>query len=423
MGATGAQDIQGERGQKGDTGDDGISCAHSWNGTVLSVTGASGASSADLVGPQGPKGDTGATGPAGADGASGTTFTLVEPLSLDDGELSVDLSGLITSGINVMEVGQNDTRTFSGYYGGNMVGELLYSTRSDSVSKVTAIDEIQHKVTVKGIVELSRLRGLIETTLDVAPGSTGSNYTKVGGNALKAGTLLLNVTSGNLMCVTTDVTRPSISTGTMNVSVEGVGNVYGGVSSLMTQSPLDITNNVISIDLSDYAETDDLPPAVVVRPLDGGRKGGQRELLLQRGLQGRPARRPAAQHAEWRPFSMRLLERYRRDELHGYSAAGEVPGHRDHHEPELAAGATGSGAVDCLGHSVCTGTLILNTTTGALMWATSTADPASASATTVTVSAIGLGNVFAGPDLLAYATKQYVDDAIAALDDLSEESF
>ena len=79
--------------------------------------------------------------------------------------------------------------------------------------------------------------------------------------------------------------------------------------------------------------------------------------------------------------------------------------------------------MDCLGHSVCTGTLILNTTTGALMWATSTADPASASATTVTVSAIGLGNVFAGPDLLAYATKQYVDDAIAALDDLSEESF
>lgn len=49
-----------------------------------------------------------------------------------------------------------------------------------------------------------------------------------GGNALAKGTLLLNVTSGNLMRVTSDVTRPSTSTSTMNISVEGVGNVYGG---------------------------------------------------------------------------------------------------------------------------------------------------------------------------------------------------
>ena len=125
--------------------------------------------------------------------------------------------------------------------------------------------------------------------------------------------------------------------------------------------------------------------------------------------------------------------------------------------------------MDSLGHSVCTGTLILNTTTGALMRATSTANPANASATTVTVSAVGLGNVFGSGtsytassslsidanndisiDLSGYAalagatftgavsgvtptanahltTKAYVDqaisDAIAALDDLSEESF
>lgn len=96
------------------------------------------------MGPQGPTGATGATcpqGPAGADGADGTTFTPVAPLSLANGELSVDLSGPIASGINVMEVGQNDTRTFTGYYGGNMVGQLLYSMRSDSICKVTAIDE------------------------------------------------------------------------------------------------------------------------------------------------------------------------------------------------------------------------------------------------------------------------------------------
>ena len=255
-GAQGAQGIQGETGPKGDDGADGVSCTHSWSGTVLSVTSASGTSSADLVGPQGPTGATGATGPrgpAGADGADGTTFTPVVPLSLANGELSVDLSGLIASGINVTEVSQNDTRTFTGYYGGNMVGQLLYSTRSDSICKVTAIDEAQHKITCKGIVELARLRGLIETTLDVAPGSTGSGYAKTGGNALAKGTLLLNVTSGNLMRVTSDVTRPSTSTSTMNISVEGVGNVYGGGSTLTAASPLDITNDVISIDLSAYA--------------------------------------------------------------------------------------------------------------------------------------------------------------------------
>ena len=98
------------------------------------------------------------------------------------------------------------------------------------------------------------------------------------------------------------------------------------------------------------------------------------------------------------------------------------------------------------------------------MRATSTGNPASAGAATVTVNAVGLGNVFAGGtslsassplsiandnisiDLSAYAalagatftgavsgiaptadanfaTKKYVDDAIAALDDLSGVSF
>ncbi|MBR3160917.1 MAG: collagen-like protein [Atopobiaceae bacterium] len=252
-GDTGSTGPKGDTGAAGADGSDGVSCTHSWNGTVLSVTSASGTSSADLVGPQGPTGATGPQGPAGADGADGTTFTPVAPLSLDNGDLLIDLSGIIKSGINELEVGQNDTRTFTGYYGGNMVGQLVYSTRSDCLCKVTAIDEEQHKITAKGIVELARLRGLIETTLDVAPGQTGSGYTKVGGNALKAGTLLLNVTSGNLMRVTADVTRPSTSTSSMNVSVLGVGNVYAGGSSLTAQSPLDITNDVISIDLSSYA--------------------------------------------------------------------------------------------------------------------------------------------------------------------------
>lgn len=161
---------------------------------------------------------------------------------------------MFDSGINVLEVGENSTTTFSGYYSGYQVGEVLYSTRTDRLCKVTAIDEEQHKVTAKGVVELARLRGLIETTLGVAPGQTGSGYTKVGGHALVAGTLLLNVTSGNLMRVTQDVTRPSTTTGTMNVQVLGVGNVYGGGTSYTASSPLSIdANNDISIDLSGYA--------------------------------------------------------------------------------------------------------------------------------------------------------------------------
>lgn len=279
-GATGATGQQGPQGEKGDTGEtgaqgpkgdtgprgatgpagtDGTSCTHSWDGTVLSVTSASGTSSADLVGPQGP---TGATGPQGPAGADGTSFTPVAPLALVGGELTVDLSGcadaedlagMFESGLNVLEVGESSTTTFSGYTGGYHVGQLLYSTRSDSLCRVTAIDEAQHKVTAKGIVELKRLRGLIETTLDVAPGQTGSGYAKVGGNALAAGTLMLNVTSGNLMRVNSDVTRPSTVNGSQYVSVTGVGNVYAGGSTLTATAPLSISNDVISIDLSAYA--------------------------------------------------------------------------------------------------------------------------------------------------------------------------
>ena len=264
-GATGAQGPKGDtgptgpKGDTGPTGADGVSCTHSWNGTVLSVTSASGTSSADLVGPQGP---TGATGPQGPAGADGTSFTPVAPLALVNGELTVDLSGcadaedlagMFESGLNVLEVGESSTTTFTGYTGGYQVGQLLYSTRSDSLCRVTAIDEAQHKVTAKGIVELKRLRGLIETTLDVAPGQTGSGYAKVGGNALAAGTLMLNVTSGNLMRVTSDVTRPSTVNGSQYVSVAGVGNVYAGGSTLTATAPLSISNDVISIDLTAYA--------------------------------------------------------------------------------------------------------------------------------------------------------------------------
>ena len=267
-GERGPQGIQGETGPQGPKGDTGATGPQGPQG-IQGETGATGETG--LQGPKGDKGDTGATGaqgpkgetgPQGPAGADGTSFTPVAPLALANGELTVDLSGcadaedlagMFESGINVLEVSESSTTTFSGYTGGYHVGQLLYSTRSDSLCRVTAIDEAQHKVTAKGIVELKRLRGLIETTLDVAPGQTGSGYAKVGGNALAAGTLMLNVTSGNLMRVTSDVTRPSTVNGSQYVSVAGVGNVYASGSSLTATAPLSISNDIISVDLTSYA--------------------------------------------------------------------------------------------------------------------------------------------------------------------------
>jgi hypothetical protein len=131
---------------------------------------------------------------------------------------------------------------------------------------------------------------------------------------------------------------------------------------------------------------------------------------------------------------------------------------------DVAAGQTGSGKVDVNMHAVMAGTLILNTTSGNLMTVTDDVrKPYSGS--DATVSVLGLGCVFGGGasytasyplsidanndisvDLTGYAalsgaaftgavsgvaptesahfaTKKYVDDAISALADLSEESF
>ena len=114
---------------------------------------------------------------------------------------------------------------------------------------------------------------------------------------------------------------------------------------------------------------------------------------------------------------------------------------------DLAAGVSGSAWMNVYGPPVRSGTLILNTSTGALMRATSDATPSSLSVGYATVSAVGLGNVFGGGgasytassplsidandnisiDLSSYATQSWVNtqisNAIAALDDLSEEEF
>ena len=74
------------------------------------------------------------------------------------------------------------------------------------------------------------------------------------------------------------------------------------------------------------------------------------------------------------------------------------------------------GIAATLGHSVCTGTLILNTSTGALMRATSTGNPARAGASTVTVNAVGLGNVFSGGTTLSASSPLYIANDTISID-------
>lgn len=113
---------------------------------------------------------------------------------------------------------------------------------------------------------------------------------------------------------------------------------------------------------------------------------------------------------------------------------------------DLDAEEQGSAWMNVYGPPVLAGTLILNTSTGALMVARSIATPSSASSGYTTVYATGLGNVFGGGaaytassplaidanndisiDLSNYATQswmtQQINAAIADLDDLSEVSF
>ena len=264
-GATGPQGIQGEtgatgpQGPKGDDGDDGVSCTHSWNGTVLSVTSASGTSSADLVGPQGP---TGATGPQGPAGADGTTFTPVSPLSLANGELSVDLSayqtattrlGRLIALSDAANTTEESTYAAGVQYADVQVGDYIWDRKTDRLGKVKSL--ANSRTTIEGILELQKFRTLIPTTtLDVAEGQTGSGTVDVDGHAVKAGTLILNTTSGNLMRVTSNVGKPWSGSST-TVSVLELGCLFGGGGAAYTAaSPLSIdANDEISIDLSAYA--------------------------------------------------------------------------------------------------------------------------------------------------------------------------
>ena len=204
---------------------------------------------------------TGATGPIGPAGADGTTFTPQSPLALFNGILSIDLSAYAQiadihpkvwagdsyphpamGGISSARI---DTYGLQGIEPGDYVLNQEYATlaRAENVSGGF--------VSLRGEMELEGRRGIIPTTgLDLDAGVRGSSWMNLYGAPAVAGTLILNTSTGALMKA---ISQTNWSSGYATVTAEGIGNVFGGGSSLTAQSPLDITNDVISIDLSSYA--------------------------------------------------------------------------------------------------------------------------------------------------------------------------
>ena len=267
-GETGATGPQGPKGDTGDTGTQGATgpagangtpCTHSWNGTVLSVTSASGTSSADLVGPQGP---ADATGPAGADG---TIFTPVSPLSLSNGELTVDLAGYASASDihprlwcgnsfpSVSRGGVASANIASNNLTGIEVGDFVMNCWKGTVALAESISG--EYVSLRGYLDIAGLRGIVPTTaLDLDAGKQGSAWMNVYGPPVLPGTLILNTSTGALMAARGMVTPSSASSGYATVYATGQGNVFGGGATYTASSPLAIdANNDISIDLSSYA--------------------------------------------------------------------------------------------------------------------------------------------------------------------------
>ncbi|NHM15797.1 hypothetical protein GMI69_03805 [Eggerthellaceae bacterium zg-887] len=242
-GAKGDKGDTGEQGPKGDTGERGL------QGTQ------------GEVGPQGPTGATGATGPAGADG---TVFAPQSPLDLTNGVLSVDLSAYAPLSLAHPKVwagndmpaptrsGMSSARIDSYGLEGIEVGDFVLNAWKGSLSRAETVSG--DFVSLRGVLEVAGQRGIIPTTaLDLDAGVSGSAWMNVYGPPVMAGTLILNTSTGNLMAATSAATPSSAPIGYATVSATGLGNVFGGGSSLTAQSPLDIANDVISIDLSGYA--------------------------------------------------------------------------------------------------------------------------------------------------------------------------
>lgn len=526
-GATGAAGPQGPKGDKGDTGDTGPQ------------------------GPQGETGATGATGPQGPAGADGTVFTPVSPLSLSNGELSVDLSAYAqeSDAPNLWcdwSLPYGPDADWSNWqvagsaasFEGLSVGDIIVNTRRMVISKVTnvSVNSSTGKVEVitLGLLDLGKFRLFdVSTQVDVDPGDTDTQTIAGNNHVYPANCIIFNPTTGNLMKVSTEYVPAYSGRGTP-LALEGLCNLYdaGGGPSLAAQSPLSISNGVISIDLSAYAA---LAGATFTGAVSGVAPTANAHFATKQYVDEAVPTISASSPLSYSNGALAI-------DLSGYARASDVPpnvidatsfnmlvaegslfnyssgvssplfaaevgdyvydtrrnrvavvtqksvyGDNDEYfslngrtifdfgkmrgivtttSLDVAPGSTGSGSVNSAGHAVLAGTLVLNLTSGNLMRAT--ADAFTYSSYSPTVSVEGIANIYnanasGGSSLTAvsplaisngaisidlsgyaaltgatftgavsgiaptanahFATKQYVDSAIAALVNLDAEDF
>jgi len=443
QGETGATGPTGPQGPKGDTGDtgpkgdtgadgnDGVSCTHAWNGTVLSVTSASGTSSADLVGPQGPKGDTGATGPTGPAGADGTTFTPVSPLVLDGGELSIDLSGYaevtdaprIWCGWDYPYYREADSSNWqivgnTSSFEGLAVGDILVNTIRMTLGKVMQVSKDPNSgkmsAIVMGMLDLGHMR-LFDATaqVDVDPGETESQTLSGNNHIYPAGCIIFNPTTGNLMKVTTEY-APQYTKRDTPLTLQGLCNLYDVAAAFTAQSPLSLSNGELSIDLSDYAGASDIPPKLWMGPfVPSVTEYSSTATSVSKSSY------PGLKVGDfmWNTVADTLVRLHNVSEgEYSYSIAfqgmvdfSKARGILATADIDLAPGVTGSASVDVNGHSVNAGTLLLNTTSGNLMRVTAKATPANGTNVKVSVSAVGIANIFGGGETYTAASPLSID--------------
>lgn len=198
------------------------------------------------------------------------------PLSYSSGMISIDLSAYaLASDVppNVIDatsfnmlVAEGSLFNYSSGVSSALfaadVGDYVYDTRRNRIAIVTrksvyGDNDEYFSLNGRTIFDFGKMHGIVTTTtLDVAPGGTGSGTVSCAGHAVLAGTLVLNLASGNLMRATADAFTSNSNSPT--VSVEGIANVYNanvpGGPTYTAASPLSIdANDEISIDLSAYA--------------------------------------------------------------------------------------------------------------------------------------------------------------------------
>ena len=242
-GAAGATGPQGPKGDKGDTG---------------------------ATGPQGPQGETGATGATGPAGADGTVFTPASPLVLENGELSVDLDAYTetqdlapsfwqkwtfprsadSAGNRWVSLGQDSGQGYRQY---DMIFNGQYR-ELDVISMITKSGGGNVSAILQKVADFGLLRKFETTTdFDVDPGDTEAVTIPAGDfYSVPAGCVFLNTTTGNLM-VSTAEAAPANKVSVTSLTVTGLCNIYDTDTTITAQSPLSLSNGVLSIDLSAYA--------------------------------------------------------------------------------------------------------------------------------------------------------------------------